>query len=117
MRTIFFICTFLSVIALAFWAYRENYATQAALDEADTLHENIQNAHARLAVLRAEWAFLNRPDRLQDLAEINFERLGLIPMTPEHFGRVDQVAYPARPLPPILNAVAVSALDAGADPL
>ena len=110
MRAVVFIFTFLTVIGLAFWAYRENYATQAALSEADTLHKNIRDAHARLAVLRAEWAYQNRPDRLRELAEINFERLGLSPLRPEQFGRLDQVAYPPLPLPPIENPIDVSAL-------
>ncbi|MFK7838056.1 MAG: cell division protein FtsL [Sulfitobacter sp.] len=108
MRAILYILTSLAVIGLAFWAYRENYATQQALSEADSLHKNIRDAHARLAVLKAEWAYQNRPDRLRDLAEINFERLGLLPLHPDQFGAVDQVAYPPAPLPPITNPVDVS---------
>ena len=56
MRAILYILTSLAVIGLAFWAYRENYATQQALGEADKLHQNIRAAHSRLAVLKAEWA-------------------------------------------------------------
>lgn len=108
MRAILFILTSLAVIGLAFWAYRENYATQHALSETDRLHRNIQASHARLAVLKAEWAYQNRPDRLRDLAEINFERLGLLPLHPDQFGRVDEIAYPPAPLPPIINPVDVS---------
>ncbi|MDW3222366.1 MAG: cell division protein FtsL [Paracoccaceae bacterium] len=98
MRTVFYILTTLAVIGLAFWAYRENYATQAALSEARKLRQDIRNAHDRLAVLRAEWAYLNRPDRLRDLAEINFDRLGLLELHPDQFGFVDQVAYPPAPV-------------------
>ena len=117
MRAVFFILTFLCVIGLAFWAYRENYATQAALSEADTLHENIRAAHARLAVLKAEWANHTRPDRLRDLAVINFERLGLLPLHPEQFGRGDQVAYPPKPLPPTVDPIDVSSHAGEVDPL
>ncbi|MEW9919055.1 cell division protein FtsL [Marimonas sp. MJW-29] len=117
MRAFLYILTSLAVIGLAFWAYRENYATQQALSEADKLHENIRAAHARLAVLKAEWAYQNRPERLRDLAEINFERLGLLPLHPDQFGQVDQIAYPPQPLPPILNGIDVSSSAAEEDPL
>ena len=63
MRTFFYILTTLSVIGLAFWAYRENYATQAALTETRELRHEIRAAHERLSKLKAEWAYLNRHDR------------------------------------------------------
>ncbi|MCE0503850.1 MULTISPECIES: cell division protein FtsL [unclassified Roseivivax] len=100
MRTFLYILTFLSVIGLAFWAYRENYKTQEALTEVQDLRRDIGGARERLAVLKAEWAYLNRPDRLRDLSEVNFERLRLLQFRPDQFGRVDQIAYPA---PPILD--------------
>jgi len=111
MRTVLYILTTLAVVGLAFWAYRENYATQAALSQKGKLHVSIREGHDRLAVLRAEWAYQNRPDRLRDLAELNFERLGLLPLHPEQFGRVDAVAYPPRPLLPITNPVDVSTMN------
>ena len=68
MRTLLFIVTAMAVIALAFWAYRENYATQGALAETRELRREIRDAHERLSMLKAEWAYLNRPDRLRELA-------------------------------------------------
>lgn len=120
MRAILYILTSLAVIGLAFWAYRENYATQQALKEVDRLHRDIREQHARLAVLRAEWAFLNRPERLRDLTVINFDRLGLMHLRADQFGRIDQVAYPAPPPLVITGGVDVSTMDAPAteeDPL
>ena len=108
MRTVLYILTTFSVIGLAFWAYRENYATQQALSDADDLRYEIREAYSRLAVLKAEWAYQNRPERLRDLAEINFERLGLLPLLPEQFGAVDQVPYAPPPMLPITNPVDVS---------
>lgn len=113
MRSMLYVMTFLTVIGAAFWAYHENYKTQDALSEAQAVRADIRDARARLAVLKAEWAYLNRPDRLRDLAEVNFDRLGLMPLKPDQFGRVDQIAYPAPPELPITDPIEVSS--AGAD--
>ena len=89
------------VMGLAFWAYQENYRTQAAQREAAKLTREIGELRETLAMQRAEWAYLNRPERLEWLADLNFARLQLIPMLPDSFGAVDQVAYPPHPgLPP-----------------
>lgn len=114
MRNLLYVLTTFAVIGLAFWAYRENYATQSALDDADEIRIEIRTAHARLAVLRAEWAYLNRPERLRDLADLNFDRLGLLPLRPEQFGHIDEVAYPPKPEElAIINAVEVANREAG----
>ena len=39
----------------------------------------------KLNVLNAEWAYLNRPDRLADLVKWNYEKLGLIPISADNF--------------------------------
>lgn len=97
MRSLLYILTVLSVIGLAFWAYQENYRTQAEIARTEKISADIGKARARLSVLRAEWAYLNRPDRLRDLTEVNFQRLGLLPLRPDQFGKVDQVAFPPDP--------------------
>ena len=112
MRSLLYVLTFLTVIGAAFWAYHENYKTQAALGDAQAVRSDIADARARLAVLRAEWAYLNRPDRLRDLAEVNFERLGLMPLEPDQFGRVDQIAYPQEPDLPITDPIEISSAGA-----
>lgn len=94
MRSLLFLLSALAVITSGYWAYYENYRTKAELDQVDDLRREIGAARERLAILRAEWAYLNRPDRLRDLAEINFDRLGLLPLRPDQFGSIDQVAYP-----------------------
>lgn len=95
MRPVFFVLSFLAVMGLAFWAYRENYATQAALREMTQLQNEIASLREALTLQRAEWAYLNRPERLRELATLNFDRLGLLPLEPVQFGAAAQVTYPA----------------------
>jgi hypothetical protein len=97
MRPILYALSFLAVIGLAFWAYRENYATQKSLRQVEALQTEIGTLREALAVQRAEWAYLNRPDRLRELSTINFDRLGLFPLEPTQFGQIDQVGYPVPP--------------------
>lgn len=94
MRSIFFIIATCLVMVLAVWAYRQNYETQARLRSVDVLRTEIADLRERAGVLRAEWAFLNRPERLADLADLNFNRLGLLPLRPEHFGQIDEIPFP-----------------------
>ncbi len=101
MRPVLYVLSFLALIALGFWAYRENYATQAVLKEVQTLQRQIVGLREGLSVQRAEWAYLNRPDRLRNLATANFDRLGLLPMDSSQFGSAAQVAYPRSVLPQI----------------
>ncbi|WP_126976121.1 cell division protein FtsL [Frigidibacter oleivorans] len=105
MRSLFFVLTALAVMGLAFWAYRENYRTQAKIAEIEALQSEIGHLRESLGVLKAEWAYLNRPDRLRELAEINFERLQLLPLTAAQFGTPAQVPYPLPGLPPVTDPV------------
>lgn len=99
MRGLFYVLSALAVMALAFWAYRENYHTQQALRDSKAMQREIGQMRASLAMLRAEWAYLNRPERLRELADLNFDRLKLMPLRPEQFGMIGQVSYPVAGLP------------------
>ena len=103
MRSLLFILTSLVLIGLASWAYNENYLTQKLLKQSAQLQLEIVQSRARLRVLRAEWAYLNRPERLRDLAILNFDRLHLFPLSSDHFGRTDQVAYPQIGILPVIQ--------------
>jgi hypothetical protein len=98
MRPILYVLSFLAVMLLAFWAYRENYATQKSLRQVEALQTEIGTLREALTVQRAEWAYLNRPDRLRELSTLNFDRLGLFPLEPTQFGQIDQVSFPAPPV-------------------
>lgn len=83
----------LAVIALGYWAYSQNIQTQQAIRAVDRLQHDIVEERESLAMLRAEWAYLNRPDRLRELVDLNFERLNLLPMTPGQFAVMDEVIW------------------------
>ena len=118
MRPMIFVLSALSLMFLAFWAYRENYATQQAIKAVGRLQAEIANTRDAVQLQRAEWAYLNRPSRLRDLAALNFDRLGLLPMEPEQFGDVTLIARPPVLPAPRAEAVdAVAAHDQTGDPL
>ena len=81
------------VVALGYWAYNQNIETHQAIQQVERLQRQIAAERERLGVLRAEWAYLNRPDRLRALVDLNFDRLQLLPMTPDQFAVLDEVIW------------------------
>lgn len=111
MRNVLLFLSGLMVMGLAFWAYRENYRTQAELAAVKELQAEIRQLKESLSVLNAEWAYLNRPDRLRELADLNFGRLGLLPLNPEQFGEISGIVYPDLALPPITDPIETAAVE------
>ena len=87
------------LLAMLFiWNYSEINKTRNAKNRLAETQQNIAIETERVSVLRAEWAYLNRPDRLRALVDANAEALGLVPLTPEQFGDAALVAFPPDPL-------------------
>lgn len=99
MRVLFGVVTALLVMGLGYWAYMENFRTHDTLREMNRVTAEISVLNEALIMLRAEWAFLNRPDRLRDLAEMNHIQLGLEPLSATAFGGIEQVSFPPQPAP------------------
>ena len=85
-----------AVVASAAWAYHVNYRTKLALGRVDDLRSQIAAEREGSEVLRVEWAFLNAPDRLARLVELNNDWLKLVPMGVQGFDEVAAVPYPPR---------------------
>jgi hypothetical protein len=83
----------LAAILIGCGLYQLKYEVQAKEELLARLNRQIQGEQEAIHVLNAEWAFLNRPDRLGDLAGRHLE---LNPVTPTQFGRVG--AIPERSL-------------------
>ena len=74
-----------STFALGLWAYKINYDSRAADQRVKELEKSILSANKQFKILNAEWAHLNRPDRLRKLAEYYFFELRLNPINPDDF--------------------------------
>jgi hypothetical protein len=96
MRGVIYIGAAALVALTALWAYRVNYAAQAAMNRVQALRSEITRQHEALVILRADWAYLNAPERLAALLAANGADLGLVPMAGAQF-----VALSALPLPPL----------------
>ena len=94
MRGLFYVLSAFAVIGLAVWAYHQNDRTQRAMNEVRELRREISSLQESMGVQRAEWAYLNRPERLRALVDMNAARLGLVPLTGQQFGQIDEIAYP-----------------------
>lgn len=94
MRSVAVVVTMLFIVALGFWTYRESYSTQAQLNRMAAVRRDIANLREELGVLRAEWAYLNRPKRLAELVDLNFEQLPLLPFASDQFVDLRAVAFP-----------------------
>lgn len=115
MKTTLILTAAILMIGVATWAYRVNYETRAAIERVNALHEAIAEERAQLAMLKAEWAYLNRPERLRALAEAHFDDLRLMPIDATHFGEVAEVPKPAGLLGEISGTVDVRGRVLGAE--
>ena len=98
MRSILYLVVAMVVMSLAFWAYRENYRTQDALNEMEAVQREIAGLREQLVVLRAEWAYLNRPARLRELVTLNADKLNLKPINSGQFVETPKIDYPPPPV-------------------
>ena len=85
MKLVIYGLSILSVMALAYWANFESYKTKATISSTKNLQGEIGELKEKLNVLNAEWAYLNRPDRLADLVKWNYNKMGLIPISADNF--------------------------------
>ncbi|MBN9436519.1 hypothetical protein [Bosea sp. (in: a-proteobacteria)] len=58
-----------ALVSSALYAYSIKYETTLEAEQLQKLKAKAQRERDAIAVLKAEWQFLNRPDRLQALAD------------------------------------------------
>jgi cell division protein FtsL len=67
------ICLGAAVFATAVWLYHVKYDVLASVRRIDALERQIDEVEHDVTLLKAEWTYLNRPERLQALAENHLE--------------------------------------------
>lgn len=87
--TLLWLVAFAVAVGLVF---QIKYAVQALDDQLTYAQTRIQNDREALHILRAEWSYLNRPQRIARLAQRHLE---MIPLTAPQIGRI--AALPPRP--------------------
>lgn len=81
-------------IGLALVLFGVKYEVQGLEEELTSLDQDIANERRSIHVLRAEWAYLNNPDRLRGLARTH---LDLQPLEPEQLGSFASLPWPTPP--------------------
>ena len=93
MRTLLYGVMSLAVIVTAWWAYMENYETQARMDAVKELQTQIGDQYDYLQYLRAEWAYLTRAERLAEIVDVNFGALRLGPLGEPKFASIESIPF------------------------
>ena len=114
MRTIIYLICLCLVVGVAYWAYTENYTTQASSRRVQDLRIQISQEQEALSVLKAEWAYLTRPERLENLVDLNFDRLQLVPMAAQHYARLQDIPMPFDAAASLVDTIEVSNRDPNA---
>jgi len=87
--SIVIICTF----GLGLWAYKINYESRAASQRVKGLENATLSANKEIKILKAEWAYLNNPERLRKLVEYYFLELRLTPIDPDDFISFSEIQW------------------------
>lgn len=82
------ICLVLGLVALAYGIYQVKYEARALDERIAVLDKEIEKERDALAVARAEWSLLNRPERIERLAK---KYLELAPAQPDQLVVLDEV--------------------------
>ena len=88
----------LALLGSAIYAYSIKYQTLYRAEQIAKMKREIQTTRDGLAMQRAEWAFLTRPERLQPLVDKHLDlqatgvgQIGTLAALPERAQRVDAI--------------------------
>ena len=79
---------FLFVLLGAFWLYQVKHEAKEEESRIVKLEKQIEDEKEALLLLKAEWSYLNRPERVQKLSERFADQLGLSEVQPYQIGTI-----------------------------
>ncbi len=82
---------FVFVLLGAFWLYQVKHEAKETEGNIAELQKQIKEEKEALLLLKAEWSFLNRPDRVQKLSERFSDQLGLKEVKPYQIGDAEDL--------------------------
>jgi len=94
MLRLFNILVIAALLGSAAWVYKIKFEATVQAESVAKLRTEIRRERDQIAILRAEWAHLDRPDRLQELAK---RHLKMRPIEVTQFDTLD--GLPERPKP------------------
>lgn len=83
------VCLVLGLVALTYVIYQVKYDARSLDKEIVALNKSLESERDAIAVLRAEWSLLNRPERIDRLAK---KYLKLAPASPRQLKTLDTVS-------------------------
>ena len=96
MRMFVLILSFIFLAIISVWAYNINYKTRSTIKSVNELSSQIKVQQTRLRLLKAEWAYLNRPERLNKLITMHFSELELIALSHQNYYLFDKLVLDSR---------------------
>ncbi len=93
MKIFFYILGFVLVFLLASWSYKINYETRKNIKIVKKLESEINDNTEHYEILKAEWAYLNRPERLEKLVERYFYYLRLMPISSRNYVDISSLEF------------------------
>jgi hypothetical protein len=79
------------IVVAAFGLYGVKYRVQALQEQVTLTERKLREENEALHVLQAEWAYLKRPSRLQQLSE---NHTPLKPMQSKQISELDSIPFP-----------------------
>lgn len=80
-----------AMVAAAAFTYTTKHAAEAELSTLRRLERDIRFEKETIDVLKADWALLKQPARLQQLADIYYDELQLVPVQAHQFARIEDI--------------------------